>query len=170
MPLVPFSAGQRMTASVLNDAFDTTRIVHGGADQIINNTTTFASSVSLSLSVEADTRYVYDLMLMFKADTAADFKWQFDAPSGTFIRRTAGLATPASNTSQQSAVFITTEDFNGFACAALGTGVSTYVNPSGLLIIGSTAGDITVQFAQDTTHASNCILQGGSYFRLTKVT
>lgn len=169
MPLVPFTAGQKLTAAALNAAFDVTRITHAGGDQIVTNSTTFEASTELTLPVKANASYIFELLLEFTATTTADVKWQLAVPTGTFVRTTLETGVPVSNTANSSEVWIHAIDDNGSTTSGLGTGTIVQTQPSGLLIISSTAGDATVEFAQNTAEASDCTLKGGSFIRLTQV-
>lgn len=167
MPLISFSAGQRLTAARLNAALDITRTVYQQADQTVNNSTTFVSSSYLTLPLEANSGYKYELFLIFEANSAADFKHNVLLPAGAGVRH--GVWTPViAVSSTNTTIALDALDATAFNSGAL-TGTKMTAHPKGIIATGGNAGDVTIQFAQASAHASNAILALGSWMTLTRV-
>jgi hypothetical protein len=168
-PLVPFTAGSKDTAAKLNTAFNWDRYAFCPSDQSVLNSAVLVSSTYLTLSVEASSWYLFDTLIMFDANSTADFQYNFSLPSGSFIRQ----ALWASNT---SAAATDATIFHNAVDLATGTsgGVSigTYMSliPCGLIITSTTPGTCVFQFAQNTANNTNATtLKGGSWMHLRKV-
>lgn len=168
MPLVPFTAGQNITAAALNAAFDITRVAYQSVDQTMNNSTTYVSSTGLTLTIEASSNYLYESLIMFDTNSTADFKQKLLLPAGATVR-IARWSSPTTGTAIDSVVehdAITVVEIASGGVAA-GTVMST--RASGLIQNSTAAGSVTVQFAQNAANVSNTLLKTGSWIRLTKV-
>lgn len=168
MPLVPFAAGQKLTAANLNAAFDITRIVYQSADQTVNNTTTYVSSSNLVLSLAANSVYVYKSCIVFDTGATPDFKHKLLLPAGAAVRRavfTPTTTVAATNTT----IGMDTLDLVEFASGGVAAGTMMTAFPMGTIYTAGTAGSVTVQFAQQVANASNTVLKIGSWIELTKV-
>lgn len=169
MPLVPFTAGQDLTAAVLNAAFDVQRLAFQPSDSApVNNSTTLVSSAFLTLPVEANSIYYFEGHILTTSATAADVKNALSLPAGS-----TGLIVPwGSDTAAASASATITHDATTtltWATGGLGTGTTFAGRPEGYLDIGAIAGDCVFQFAQQTATGSNTVLKAGSRMKLTRV-
>lgn len=116
--------------------------------------TTLAGDTAVIVPVSAGGIYRVELLLAFNiASAAADAKWQLVGPAGAVLR-----VGP-----------------NGFGLAALQTVLVTtigefLVQMTGLLQVGATAGNLQLQWAQNTaTAAAATVLRAGSHLELTKL-
>lgn len=160
MPLVPFVAGQDLTAVALNAAFDVVRVAYQAQDSAGVINTTYVSSTSLVLSIEANTNYYIEFELFYDTNATADIKFKLLLPAGAtsrFSRWGDTTSTYQTTTSGEIA-------FNGVAA---GTIVSA--KPSAYIDNDTAAGNVTLQFAQNTTSGTT-ILKVGSIMRLTRLT
>ena len=168
MPLVPFQAGQSLTAADLNAAFDIRRVAWQTGDQIVNNSTTFVSSTFLTLTVAANSSYVYEALLVWDTNSTADFKHQLLVPAGAAVRQ--GTWTPTNTVAAtNTTIAVDALDAIGYGGGGVALGTMLTARPVGLIATVGTAGSVTVQFAQGTANASNTTLKTGSWIRLTKV-
>jgi len=165
MPLVPFVAGQDLTALALNTAIDTSGImVYQGTDSTpVNNSVVLVASSYLTLPVVANGFYIYESSILYDSSATANFQHLIVCPNfstnGQLARlniTTAGTLTLNADTSLST------------ASQGAGVGTSRSVTRSGLLAIG-VAGNVSIQFSQNTANASNTVLKQGSWIRLTQV-
>lgn len=152
MPLIPFVTGQKTTAAAVNAALDTTRVAHQTTDQG-SSSTTFVSSTSMVLSVEAGVNYRFQSKLFFNTNTTADFKMNLLLPAGSTVR--LGDSTGSNSTSLSRA-------YGSLA----GENVES---PGGYIDIDTSAGNLTLQFAQNSASGTTT-LRVGSWIELTKLT
>lgn len=164
---VPFTVGQTLTSTVLNAAFNIRREVFQGATDTVTNTTTLASSSFLTLPVAASSTYLVELFLLCDAAAAADMKFSFlFSGGGTWLiapwgqDTTATVATGSVQTGPVNTV--------AWTYGTIGVGSTISAKPTGHISTTS-AGNVTLQFAQNTANASVASLQFGSHMRLTKV-
>jgi len=136
------------------------------ADVTVNNSTTLVPS-GLSLNVEANAVYKMEAFLLYNAATAADMDVKFNAPTAATLAWTphsAGVSTAGPTG---------VGGFNSYVVGSSGVlgggGVNAVATPSGLLTTSSTAGTLTLSFAQDTANASDAILRAGSWIMLTRI-
>jgi hypothetical protein len=138
------------------------------------STTTFADDPELSIPVVAGEVCWLEFYLMFASLAAADLKTQWSVPAGTTgNRRVLG---PGSAAADANADNIATR--LGVHVAA---GSTTYsgvrdsasnffqVVETGLLTIGGTAGNVVMQWAQNTSNATATTLAAGSFVRKTRL-
>jgi len=85
MPYPTFTAGQRITASVLNAG--KLEFVTNAAGAQTNATTTFANITDLVFAVEASARYQIHVLIGYDAPTATDIKFDWSMPSGASTNR-----------------------------------------------------------------------------------
>lgn len=164
---VPFTVGQSATANVVNAAFNVRQEVYQAGFQTVNNTTTLAASVYLTLPVLGSSVYTVNMCVFYDSATAADFKASFQiSGGGSWFMTPFGLdvSVASSTGSIQTAPVNTTT----WAYGGIGVGSNLAAQPAGY-IVTSGAGTVTFQFAQNTANASVTTLQAGSFMRLTKV-
>ncbi len=85
MPYPTFTAGQRVTASLLNAG--KVEFVTNSAGAQTNATTTFANATGLVFDVEASARYLIHILISYDAPTATDIKFDWTMPSGATTAR-----------------------------------------------------------------------------------
>lgn len=152
--LNPFSAGYDLTAAELNAAFDIQRMKYQETTQTVISSTVFVSSSHLVLPVEASVNYIVEMEIFCTSGATPDFKVNLLLPSGATVRLSADGNTTTTSTTM----------------AFPSDGSTKGVKISGLIDMSTAAGNLTIQFAQNTSSASNTVLEIGSWIRLTKVT
>ena len=136
------------------------------ANETVNNSTTYQNDDHLFLSVEASSNYIIELLLMVVTDSTGKFKMQFTGPTGaTLTNVELFYPTTASGTyANKSGGTVLTDiltanpQFN-----------DAFVLLKGVFTTDTTAGTLTLQWAQSTANASNCLLAAGSYLSLIKI-
>lgn len=132
------------------------------------STVTVAADPELVIPVNANTTYRLDALLFTAGPDTADLRMTFTGPSGTTIQWTprgpSSLVTgdPATLTLAQQGAG--TEAIVGLY--SVGAGI---VSPRGLVIVGATAGNVSLAWAQGTTNAVPVGLSSGSWMALTKI-
>jgi hypothetical protein len=141
-------------------------------NETINNTTTLNSDDVLLLAPAVSTVYSLEGFIIYTSNTTPDFKFGFSFPTGASlswsgfgldVNATAGHAELAANV---AARLTSDSTFNYGGSDAFVCGL----NVKGLLIMGSTAGNLTARWAQVTANASDTTVYRDSWLRLTRVT
>lgn len=165
-----FLAGQRLTADALNEEFARRRKVYQTADQSVLNSTTFLSSNDLVLSVEANTAYSVDLYFVTEANTTADFKYNILLPSGSVVVKHSRWGGTASDTTVTAAINRQSGDVTTYDLSGVGFGTLVTSKPTAIIVTAGTAGNCTIQFAQNTANNTNpAVLRAGSTLELIKL-
>lgn len=157
-----FKAGQRVTASQLNNALGIN--AYKGSDQSVTSSTTLVNDTALILALSANTTYEVTALIFYTAGTTGDLKGNFTSPAGAtspgvrYIGQTTSLAVQQGVQSLGSA----------FAFGGNG-GTVEEVDLAFTIAIGSTAGNLTFQFAQNATDATATTVKAGSVLRAVQV-
>lgn len=130
------------------------------SDETVNNSATLQNDDHLFLSVAASTTYELDGVLHYNSGTTPDFKFGWTVPTGLTMKYTVQAVSGSFNGFSQDQTTIPAIDGQGVDVAAVLTGI---------VIVSTTAGTLTLQWAQNTANASNTIVRAGSYLRLRKV-
>lgn len=115
------------------------------ADEIVNNSTTFQDDDEITFTPTINKTYFWMMILLFISNTTADFKLQFTVPTGatmTAPNPAAIIFRTTTPTTFADDLTVTTTIAASNSNASLGF--------YGRLIMGSTAGDVTLQWAQAT--------------------
>jgi hypothetical protein len=169
-PLVPFTAGSKDSAAVLNAAFNVDRYAFCPTDQSVLNSAVLVNSTYLTLSVAANSTYLFDTLLMFDANTTADFQWNWSLPASSFMRQAFWTSSTAAATADAT-IFHQAADSVGPATSG-GVAAGTYMTliPCGIIITAGSGGTAVLQFAQAVANNTNAtVLKGGSWIHLRKV-
>jgi hypothetical protein len=161
-----FQAGSSITALAL-DQFCVPQSVIKPADTSRTSTTTLANDPALVLPVLASATYLFDSYLDYEGGTlgSSDLKLQWNVPSGAALRYwLGGLNTSGTN--------ISSNTFTDGAAPALGSGgaaVLKGVLMKGTLVMSSTAGNLQLQWAQNTSSGTATIVHAQSYVTLWRI-
>lgn len=168
MPYPDWRAGQKLKASLL-DAMNVFQVLQGTDSSVTSSTTLTDSNLVIPLASGA--LYEYRLLLVYSCG-AGDFHFEWDVPSGTEMQR-HGLGIGNTSTGSQtnadilfSAQGTQSTDFNVGGNSGDATANCSFVE-LGVFTTGSTAGDATLQFTQDTSNATASTLRAASsvYYR-----
>lgn len=128
------------------------------SDETRNSTTTVADDSELVLALEANERYAIEATLIVSAHATPDFKFALTGTGTSTIWWTSDLdndeAGPLGAGNEQS---------------VNGAGADTMVTLMGTIRVGGTAGNLSVQWAQDTSDANDTTLKDGSWIKATKL-
>lgn len=164
-----YAAGQRITASLLRSAQP--QIVRKTADTSRSATTTYADDDHLVFAAEANAVYSMWGWLKYFTDPTPDLKVQIVVPAGCLGEWAWNM--PGSTTAGGGTVgySIRTEsnDVN-VGRTGYGTSDTQHNTPlGGLFRMGSTAGNIAVQWAQNTSNATATILYTDSWMAFQRI-
>jgi hypothetical protein len=111
--------------------------VRKASDETVSNSTTVQSDDEILFPVGVNETWIFTIFLLYSTSGVADFKHQFSVPSGTAGRHEtiggeAAIASPLTTGGGASSRSIT-----------------------GVIRSGSTAGNITLQWAQNTAEVSD---------------
>ncbi|TDC63883.1 hypothetical protein E1258_09565 [Micromonospora sp. KC207] len=134
----------------------------------IASSTAVADDGVLQVSVAPGAVYVLQAMIVYTASSAGDIKLGWAAPSGSSLTWTpCGLTTTtttAAGSVRLPSKTLADTDIPG------AVDVSTPVTalPTGLLVVGATAGLFKLQWAQGVSDLGATVVKAGSYLMLTR--
>lgn len=170
MAMQVFTVGQVLAAADVNEYLVNTRYAAKAADTTRASTTTLTADPDLTLPVDANKSYRLECMIIANSNATANFKLNFTRPSGMNAFGTAlgqGLGGFGSGIpyDAQSGLDITS-NIPTFA----GNAITDFaVQISAVIVSSSTAGSLTLQWAQNTSNAGNTIVRQGSWMLLRRV-
>lgn len=142
--------------------------VFKAADETVTNSATVQNDDHLVLAVAANTDYWMECQVVYNAPTANDMKLGWTVPAGaTFEWSNNGLALGAT-----SSVDSISRTALGAASVATigGSGGDAICAMKGLLRIAGTAGNLQMQFAQNTAGVgTTVVVKAGSMIMLTRL-
>lgn len=132
------------------------------SDQTVNNSTTLVNDTDLLTSLAPNERVSFMLIGFFSSSAVADFKYSFNAPSGSTITYSPpnGITTNSSGTIVRNNAIISTGIFE--AVNGGGTGTAVAFTLAGWVENGSTAGNLQLRWAQNTLEATDTKVLAGS--------
>jgi hypothetical protein len=149
--------------ALFSNAFRTTDSAPKVSDTALGNDTV------LAISVPAAGRFNFTGTLFYDTSTTADIKFAFTIPAGATIRWGGlGLST-AGGGALQSATAIASGSAIAFGGAGVGTANTQIIHISGSMLMGGTAGILWLQWAQNTSDATNTILRADSRIEVWRV-
>lgn len=160
--------GTTLKKAVLEDDPRIGLPAYKAADQTVNNSATLVNDTALTVAVAANTTYAIEGFLAYDTSATADIKVAFTAPAGaTLLWSPLGLAGSSSGTS--GSIDQRTLTTNNLALGGAGAGTNAVANPRGTLVTSSTAGSLTLQWAQNAAEVSDTKVKTGSWLKLTKL-
>ena len=147
--------------------FDSTLLATKSADTVRNNTATLANDPHLTLPVEASAVYLLEAMLVYNATTTADIQLHLTAPASATCDWTMDAMVSTTTTTNGP---INRSQLNMAATNSVGgAGAKVIALPVGRLVTSTTAGSLTLQWAQNVAEVSDATIYAGSFLRLTRV-
>lgn len=144
----------------------TIKSVRKSSDQTVTSSTTLVNDSQLKFAIEASATYTFQAWLyVYAADATPDIKVTFTGPSGSTLFWSSSQVIFLANGSTTLTVVApggTTGDF--FVDSNL-----RVVQLYGSILNSTTAGDVQLQFAQNTSSANGTSVKAGSYIMGIKV-
>lgn len=160
------AAGDVPTADQLNNKI----VVAKASSQIVNNSNTLVNDAEITAAVSANATYSFQVGLMWTSNSTADIKWGFTFPTGAVCNWGAVRLDSAAAGLTGSADFGTyaPATSGSSTVAAGGTGLAQLSIVMGSLVVGSTAGSLTLQWAQNTATGVNTTVYAGTWMLLVR--
>ncbi len=164
-----WSSGETLTAANFNThirdnelALGPHLVVRKSSDETISSNATPQDDDFLLMAVAANEIWLVSFNVLYSSSITADFQWRFTFPTGGRIDAT-GVAFNPSLAVMYMNVSDTTSP--GTAQSLGGGGVGTprlFIKVEGIYTNASTAGNLTFQWAQNTSDASNTVVHANS--------
>lgn len=132
------------------------------SDESVSSSTALQNDDELVCYLDASTKYAFEAMIGYVSDATPDYKNAFTVPSGATIVWTA-MYTNASST---LAIGHVAASGSGLSC--LGATTAQGIQISGYVVVDSTAGALTYQFAQNSSDATAATTKAGSWLRVMR--
>lgn len=138
-------------------------------DLTVNNSTVLVSDAQLVVPVVANATYAFESCLIYSATTVAKAAMAVAGPAGA-----SALISPRSIdvtvTAYYGPIEVSMAGLGGsFSSGAIGVGQKVTALATGTISTAGTAGNIVVQFCQNTAEASNAVLHTWSWIKLTRL-
>lgn len=158
-------AGSRLRGSVLAALFAEARplVAYKPANEVVNGSTTLQDDDDLFWPVAANARYSLRLILYMNSGATPDFKFAWSVPSGTTIIWSTIALSPTAVTN------LTGPLNEGTTAVYDGQGALRPIYIDGLVRVGPTSGTLGIQWAQNSSNASDTIVAAGSFGTLLRV-
>lgn len=161
MAVPTWAVGQVLSASDVNEWF-VPRVVIKPTDQNVTSSTTLVNDNALVLPLDSNASYFFFCYLLFEGGTSgsSDLKWSFTLP-GTATLRYHAIFNSGSGVVTVGVSFTGASTNNA---STNGSGSLRGLTMDGTIVSGATAGNIQLQWAQNTSsgtsttvHAQSCI-------------
>lgn len=163
--LADLAAGVELLASTFNAKMKERAPVFARktSDETVNGSDVLQDDNELTLAAEASVTYELFLHAVQNSGATPGFKLGFTLPSGaTWVSGSFNVGSSAAN-----------EQFGLMPLTGLsgltGAGANSLVRVQAIITISTTPGSVTLQWAQNTSNASNTIVRAGSWMRLMRV-
>lgn len=171
MSIPQWFAGQVMTADAMNARHP--KLVAQQNDQTVTSSTTLINS-EITFIPEPNAVYQYWLYVSYSATVNSDLRWAWAATGATLASFTIGYAATAGSGVSTGSDVVMRRPGNTTARVAGGTDTAGTTPPVnfhsaydlGTFVTDGTLSSVTLQFAQNTSHADQTILRGGNQTRM----
>lgn len=140
-------------------------------DTSITSDAAYDDDPHLAASVLANAVYAIEVYGTYQAGATGQIKFQMTFPAGATIESGSweyDAGTDASGAVNWASTVMGLTSPGSFVVGLVGTGGNVPFRLSGLLIVGSTAGTLALQWAQNVSHATATILRKGTWMKLTR--
>jgi len=158
-------AGSRITAAMLQ-GIAPLAVIKGADESVNSNTLQFDDA--LFLPIQANAQYIFDCYLNYEGGAAGstDLQWTWSVPTGATLRYqpiyTSGSALNVS-------IGTTVTGATVVVAATNGTGNLRGLSMNGTLIVGSTPGNLSLEWARNAGSTPATIVHAQSYLTLWQV-
>jgi hypothetical protein len=165
LPIPTWSVGQVLAAADVNSWF-VPLFVSKPANTSRTSNVTLANDPDLVLPVAAGATYQFNGMLDYEADVTGDLRFTLVAPAASTLLFGFSGFTGADNATFNGG---NASGGTGLIIGGGGAGVARSVFISGVLITTSTAGNLTLQWAQSVSSGTATIMHANSYLTARRV-
>jgi hypothetical protein len=161
------------TASAVKSAYDLAstaaaaiKSVRKSSDQTVTSSTTLVNDSQLKFAVAANETYIFETWLYtFAADGTPDIKVTFTGPSGSTVLWSSSQVI----FNAAAATTLTSVNPGGTSADLFVDANNRAIQLYGTILNGATAGDVQLQWAQNTSSANGTSVKAGSYIYGIKV-
>ncbi|MGI5288021.1 hypothetical protein ACQEVF_32415 [Nonomuraea polychroma] len=163
-----FSVNEYLSSADANAYFAQQQVARKTATESVTSSTSVQDDDHLLMTLNANTTYWLDGILITDGAVGGDFRLQFIVPSGTIRWLANGPVSGATGT-------VTDVDRNwkvGAVTTVMGTiasGTSSVVHVAGIIRVSSTGGTFKLQWAQGTSSATATRVFANSFLRCTRM-
>lgn len=140
------------------------------SNESVTSSTTFQNDDQLVLPLAASATYAFEAFLIYDGSTAGDLKLQFTGPSGCAMNwaNFANVSGAASATLTYGPIMNTLAQVTpqGIACNGA---TAMCARPAGIVINGSTSGNLQLKWAQVASNATATRILIGSWMKITRM-
>lgn len=160
-------AGMRATADLLTSM----QSMHAAKASSTSraSTTTISADPDLQLPVEANAQYLLEGYWRFSGAAAAGIDIQITVPTGTTgsYSDSGRLAAAQVDSGTRTSTRLTFGVETTFSTPS--TSAAQVLIPSGRVIVGSTAGTLSIDWAQNVSNATATVMEADSWIRLSRI-
>lgn len=139
--------------------------VRKASDETVNNSATLQNDDDLAAGLAANDVMFFRAVLFYDSNATADIKITFTVPTGATIKWGPDAGSRVTSTGSVSGSSIITASGSSLAFGGISSGVMTV---SGVVVNGATAGNLQLQWAQNTADASDSKILAGSFLQTWK--
>lgn len=166
MAIPTWVPGQILTSSDVNTYFVPKPVIKP-SDTSRNSTTSMTNDPDLLLALAGSASYTINGVIFYSGPSAgsSDIKWTFTVPSGSngqyFVahQNLSGQFTGAFQSNWTDTLTANTNGVGSIMCLAI----------QGITVTGGSSGNLRMQWAQNTSNATNTIVQNQSYLVATRI-
>lgn len=163
-----WTSGEVLSAASLNSFMTQQIIAIKPSDESVANTT-LQNDDHLFLSVSANTDYILDGIITFRADDTVGINVGFTGPSGASLNWTVFAYFGTGNITIDAMTLTAVQGLQGLGSGGGSNVFRRALYPKGILRIGGTSGTFQFRWAQSNSSANATLVAANSYIRLTKV-
>lgn len=153
--MTTFAAGDEPTAAQLNQYAPKIVVQVADTSPPVNNSTTLVNDDGMVFALEANTRYVISGRVVFNSGATPDIKIGWTYPAGVTLNY--------SLTGYSGGAFSSSGPYTQTSTPAMDGGASDdEFMIRGVVTVSSTAGNLQLQYAQNTANASNTVIKAGT--------
>lgn len=168
------AAGAKLRGSVLSPLITEVRPLGAfkTANETVTSSTTLQNDDELFVSVSASTYYKFTALLLWTSGGTPDFKFALSMPASATAR---GAIANWSNAGAAGSLLVnsfTLTDTTAVSISGAGTTFSSqgqHTLVHGYILTSVTAGTVYIQWAQNTSDASNTVVYAGSWLQLQQL-
>lgn len=168
MAMKVFNVGDVLAAADVNEYLVNTILVQKPSDTSRNTTTTLANDPDLTVAVAANKTYWCEVLVQYLASGTFNLKAAFTMPAGAAFNGEM-ISMPAGGGSFAPNGLDAANPLNSVTFHIAGGGAfELTARLSGLLVVAGSSGSLTLQWAQDTSGATNTTVRAGSFMYLRR--
>lgn len=172
MPFRQFVDDEVLTFDIVNRYFVQQHSVIKQADETVTSSITPQSDDELFVPLLANSQYFIEFFIIYDTIQAADLTIKFTGPAGaTFDWTHGGLGTSATTSvGTVSRNYRTLADSGSIGGPAVAAGTNAIIPGEGRAVTAGTAGNLTFQWAQNTTSVTGSIVRARSVMIAQRLT